>query len=247
MPPDSFLPNEYVEHRKDRRTSFLALGLFLIVVASVGAAFLFRQSVLDRVVQRHDRVMDRYEEASEQVAAITQLQTARDDMIWRARLAAALVERVPRSILLADLIDCMPEGLGLIELDLDSTVIRAAPATKAKPAPSRSGRRATRSAAPKSADDEREINVPRHAVRLRLKGLAPTDLQVSQFLSSLNANTLVQNVRLESTKEDLVGEVIARRFEITLSLRQDADVRNQPSGHPQPGRFTANAPTEPSR
>ena len=85
------------------------------------------------------------------------------------------------------------------------------------------------------------------ALRLRLKGRAPTDLQVSQFLSALNANSLVQNVRLESTKEDLVDDVITRRFEITLSLRQDADVRHQPNGHPDPGRFTASASTEHSR
>ena len=245
MPPDSFLPTEYVEHRRDRRTSFLALGLFLVVVASVGAAFLFRQSVLDQVVQRHERVMERYEEASEQVEAITQLQAARDEMLWRAELAAALVERVPRSILLADLIDCMPEGLGLIEFDLDSTVVRPPPTPQPKTA---TGRRATRSRTNTTTDTTTpDITVPRHAVRLRLKGLAPTDLQVSQFLSALNANPLLQQVRLESTKEDLVGDVIARRFEITLALHQDADVRNQPIDDPQPGRFTASAPMEHNR
>ena len=238
MPHDSFLPTEYVEHRRDRRTSFLALGLFLVVVASVGAAFLYRQSMLDGVLDRRDRVLERYAEASEQVAAITRLQTARDEMIWRARLAAALVERVPRSILLADLIECMPEGLGLVEFDLDSTVIRSAPAQQKTTGQHRNGRRATRSGAP-AADDTKTITVPKHVVRLRLKGLAPTDLQVSQFLSALNANPLLQNVRLESTKEDLVDDVVTRRFEITLALRQDADVRDQTPGHSTPGRFTA--------
>lgn len=244
MPPDSFLPNEYIEHRRDRRTSFLAMGLFLIVVASVGAAFLYRQTLLDDVLQRRTHVMERYEQAAEQVAAITQLQAARDDMIWRARLAAALVERVPRSILLADLIHCMPEGLGLVEFDLDSTIIRPTPKSKASSGQGRSARRSTRTTAGQEKQDKETITVPRHVVRLRLKGLAPTDLHVSQFLSALNADALVKDVRLESTKEDLVGEEIVRRFEITLALRQDADVRNRPPGHPEPGRFTATATPE---
>ena len=68
-------------------------------------------------------------------------------------------------------------------------------------------------------------------VRMKMKGIAPTDLHVSQFLSSLNEYQLLQDVRLESTEEDLVEDDIVRRFEITCALKPNADVRSSVDGH----------------
>lgn len=218
--PDSFLPSEYVEQRRDHRTTILAIGLFIVIVGAILAAFLHRQSQLDQIVNAQKQVIKRTEDAAVQVAMLTTLQQSRVQMLERAELAAALVERVPRSILMAELIDRMPNGLGLTDFSLESKRIRIAPT----PSAPTGGRRAAR-AAP-GPDAKPAVEVPRYVVRMEMKGVAPTDLHVSRFLSSLNDYTLLQDVRLESTKEDLVDDDIIRRFEITCALRPEADVRN---------------------
>lgn len=219
MPHESFLPQEYVEQKRDHRTSILAIGLFVVIVAAVGAAFLHGKGQLQQVIAMQERVIQRTEEAGEQVAMLTALQQSRLQMLERAELAAALVERVPRSVLLAELINRMPDGLGLTQFDLGSTKIRTPPPA----ATTGSGRRAARSeTGPK---EPAPVEVPRYVVRLELKGVAPTDLHVSEFLSALNDYALLEQVRLESTEEDLVDEDIVRRFEITCALVADADVR----------------------
>jgi len=224
--PESFLPPEYVEQRRDHRTTFLAIGLFGIIVVAILAAFLHRQSQLQQVIDVQKQVIKRTDEAGLQVAMLTALQQSRLQMLERAELAAALVERVPRSVLMAEMINRMPEGLGLTEFDLASTKIRTPPA--AAPATT-NGRRATRGEA--TSESPPRIEVPRYMVRMKMKGVAPTDLHVSQFLSSLNEYTLLQNVRLESTVEDLVEDDIVRRFEITCALKPNADVRSGVEGN----------------
>ena len=169
MQHESFLPDEYVEHRRNRRTSYLVMAMFLVVVASIGGAFLHRHLVLQDALQRQENALSRYETAAEQVQLITELEESRDEMIVRAILASALVERVPRSVLLADIIDRMPEGLSLVELDLTSTLVqqpRTPPATGTGRPPRRPGRGAAC-----TVDSEETFAVPRYSVRLALEGL----------------------------------------------------------------------------
>lgn len=223
---ESFLPPEYVEQRRDHRTTFLAIGLFCVIVAAILAAFLHRQSQLQQVIDVQEHVIKRTDEAGLQVAMLTALQQSRLQMLERAELAAALVERVPRSVLMAEMINRMPEGLGLTEFDLASTRIRTPPPAAATAA---HGRRAARGET--TDKDSPKVEVPRYMVRMKMKGIAPTDLHVSQFLSSLNEYQLLQDVRLESTEEDLVEDDIVRRFEITCALKPNADVRSSVDGH----------------
>lgn len=245
MPPDSFLPDEYVEHRRNRRTSYLVMTMFLVVVASIGGAFLHRHYVLKDALQRQENMMSRYESAADLVEAITELQESRDEMIARAILASALVERVPRSVLLADLIERMPEELALVKLELKSTLVRTpAPATGRGAGSGRPPRRPGRGEAIQ-AESEQIFVVPEYVVRLAIEGLAPTDLHVSRFLASLNADDLLQSVRLESTEEDVIDDTVMRRFKITFTLRQDADVRLRTPSLPPGSTFSA-ATTEDS-
>ena len=61
MQHDSFLPDEYIEHRRNRRTSYLVMAMFLVVVASIGGAFLHRHFVLQDALERQQNVMSRYD------------------------------------------------------------------------------------------------------------------------------------------------------------------------------------------
>ncbi len=239
MQHDSFLPDEYIEHRRNRRTSYLVMAMFLVVVASIGGAFLHRHFVLQDALERQQNVMSRYESAAEQVEIISELQESRDEMIVRAILASALVERVPRSVLLADIIERMPGGLSLAKLDLTSTLVRvqqpqAGTGTRSGCPPRRPGR-----GDPANEGVEQAFVVPEYTVRLAIEGFAPTDLHVSQFLASLNADDLLQSVRLESTEEDVIDDLAMRRFKITFALKRDADVRLRSPSMPPGASFTA--------
>ncbi|MCH2133989.1 MAG: PilN domain-containing protein [Phycisphaerales bacterium] len=221
---DSFLPTEYTEQRIDRRTHILAMLLFIVVMAAVFTAFLWKRNEWKQVELVRQDVETRYQAAGEKVNHLMELKEAQQATVRRAELAAALVEKVPRSILLAELINNMPPGLGLHELTLDSTRLIAPKETAS--ATGRKPRSDTRTA---KANEPPEP--PRYHTRLALTGFAPTDVHVSEFLSALNDHPLLVDVNLVSSQETVSEDRTVREFKLTASLQPMADVRSLGGNH----------------
>ena len=176
MTTTSFLPEDYLEQKAERRTNMISLSLFGIVMISVFAAFLVTNRQWSHVRKARASINSQYEDAAVQIKRLTELERQRDQMLTKARLAAALVERVPRSILLAELINRMPPRMGLLNLNLRSDRLQPARARQ------RGGvarlRRPTRAKtreqlAAENAGEEKQIDVPRYRVKIRLVGVAP--------------------------------------------------------------------------
>lgn len=218
MQQNDFLPQEYVEHRADRRTHVFGLALFGLVVAAVALAFLTKQSQWHQVRDIRDEVTARYEAAGEEMAAITALEERQRKIHERARIAASLVERLPRSIVLSEFINRMPVGLGILEFDLHTHAVHA-------PGPDgvASGRqsRSSRSEKPEPAQPK----PARFRTDIALLGFAPTDLQVSEFLAQLNDHPLLDDVMLLFSEETELDGASVRQFRLTCSLGPDADIR----------------------
>ena len=121
----SFLPEDYLDQRAERRTNLISLTLFAIVMVSVFAAFLVTNSKWSQVKDTQRAINAEYAQAADKIKRLTDLETQRTRMMQKAELAMALVERVPRSILLAGLINRMPLGLGLVEFSIKSDRVRA--------------------------------------------------------------------------------------------------------------------------
>ena len=214
----SFLPEDYLDQKAERRTNMISLSLFGIVMVSVFAAFLVTNRSWSQVKSARGAVNEQYEQAAVQIETLNELEQQKNQMLSKARLAAALVERVPRSILLAELVNRMPPRLGLLEFELKSQKIKAA-----RQAPTRQG--ATGRIGPE-LQEEKKVEAPRYEVSLRLVGVAPTDVEVSQYIGELNNYRLLKDVNLEYSEERKYEGDKMRQFEISMTLDPRADVRD---------------------
>ena len=126
MAKSSFLPDDYVEKRKQHRTNVVNLTLFVVVMAAILGAFFVtdRQRTEVRSLQRD--VNAQFEEAAKRLEQLDQLQVQKKQMVRKARVTGVLLERVPRSLILSELVNSMPSTVSLEELDLTTKVIRAA-------------------------------------------------------------------------------------------------------------------------
>ena len=215
---DSFLPAEYTEQRVDRRTHILAFLLFAVVMTAVCAAFFWKRDQWKQVERIRQDVELRYQAAGAEVGQLLALKESQQATVHKAELAAALVEKVPRSILLAELINSMPTGLGLHAMRLESSRILPEP-----PAAATGGRKSR--AAPRSPAASVQPLAPVYTSRLALTGFAPTDVHVSEFLAALNAHPLLTGVNLVSSQETTVEDRMIREFKLTAQLKPSADVR----------------------
>jgi Tfp pilus assembly protein PilN len=225
----SFLPEDYLDQKAERRTNLISLSLFGIVMVSVFAAFLVTNRQWSQVKDARGSINEQYEQAAAQIETLNELEQQKNQMLSKARLAAALVERVPRSVLLAELVNRMPNRLGLLEFELESQKIkptRAAPTRREGTGRLRPTRAKTREQAARAQDEDKKVEPPRYQVNLRMVGIAPTDIEVSEYINALNTYPLLKNVNLVSSEERKFEGDKMRQFELTMKLNPKADVRD---------------------
>lgn len=229
MNTTSFLPEDYLALKAERRTNLISLTLFgVVMIAVVGAFFVTnRQSRL--VKQQQQSINDQYQQAGVKIRELTQLEKQKEEMLNKAELAAALVERVPRSILLAELINRMPDRLSLLTFEMKSERIKPpAPGAGEKDSKGRLVASVTNDRAKtkqEAGESVQKVDPPRYKVTISMLGVAPTDLEVSKYMTELNTYKLLKEVSLEYSQQQEVEGRTMRQFKINMSLDGIADVR----------------------
>jgi Tfp pilus assembly protein PilN len=217
----SFLPEDYVERRIERRTNLICLSLFAVVLTCVVGAYAATSRHRSEVRANRELVNKSYAEAAKRIEQLEQLQNRKQEMLRKAQVTATLIEPVPRTFLLAELVNRMPATLSLIELKLvtkaDTTRVLAPKADTSKSAlANKSGTDATKAEPPPP---------PKNVVTVEMVGVAPTDVQVAQFMSQLSQSKLVADVNLVFSEEAQIEGAAMRKFRIDMSLAENADVR----------------------
>jgi len=223
-----FLPEDFIERRLQRRTNIICLGLFGVVLIGVVGAYGVTRTQLHMALDERDRIANAYEDAARRIAQLDELQQQKQALVRKARLTATLIEPVPRSNLLAALVNRLPDAASMAELKLTSTKMkkRRAPKTnssalakaQAKAEADKSGQTRDASTLPGPVD--------RYHVDLSLVGLAPTDIQVAEYIADLARCPLLKSVDLVFSEEARVTDVAMRRFKIDMVLNPEADIRD---------------------
>ncbi len=221
----TFLPEDYLARRAERRTDIICLTLFVVVMAGVFAAFLITNREWAEVKEARRVINAEYQDAAAKIAELTELQAQEAEMLEKAELASALVERAPRSILLAEFINRMPARLSLIEFNLLSEKIKPQPSADSGSRSISKPKRGKTRAQVQAEQAEQKATPDRFEVAIEMVGVAPTDLEVSSFITELNQHELLQDVTLEYSEETELQGQMMREFKVVLSLDPDADMR----------------------
>jgi len=220
MPSKSFLPDDYVEERLDLRANIMSGVLFVIVMLGVVGAFFVTNQKWHAIRNAQAEVAQKYEEAGRQIYELTELEEQKKSMLSKAEMASSLVERVPRSILLAEVINRMPDQLSILEFNLTSEKVRQMPIDP-KNANGKPTRGKTRS---EVAKDLEQQPAPKFRVKVQVTGVAITDLEVSQFIHALKNFELLEHVSLEYSEGKEIMDEEYREFRIHITLSEHADI-----------------------
>ncbi len=116
----SFLPGEYVTKKTETRASLIGLSLFGVVMLGVVGAFFMSNRRWANIRQERELINTHYTQEAQKIEQLKQLETQRGQMMDKAGVVAALIEKVPRSILMAELTQRMPKDVTLLEMELKS-------------------------------------------------------------------------------------------------------------------------------
>ena len=208
----SFLPEDYLARKLARRSNIVCITLFAVVLTGVmGAYFVKVRQKQVAAADSRQANLD-VESAAAKIDQATQLQKQHQEMMLKASITSALIDPVDKSNVLAELINHMPSSLSLTELELDTKVVRnaAPPATALQ-----------KSKANTLAAKQPTIQIPETEVNISMTGVAPTDVEVSDYMSALGGHPLFHDVSLSYSEQHNVQETEMRRFKIELKLARN--------------------------
>jgi len=217
----NLLPEDYLTRRYQNRANTVCIILFSVVMAGVGAATLVSERNSWRTRQVRDRVNASYAEAAKLLTQMQKLEATRRQMVKKAKSTASLLERVPRSYLLATLARALPSHCALAKVEL----------SMARPKRHRTVAKGKKFAAIKKNKARAKAKNSMPPMALAVTGLAATDVEVGEFITNLNANPLLMSVDLDYSQEkvlrtgkDSKHQLRVREFKVTMELRPDVDV-----------------------
>lgn len=214
----SFLPDDYLERKARRRTNVICAALFLIVMAAIGSAFIYGERAIRELEKQNAQVDTDYNEAARRIQQVQQMQAKQRTMAYQAELTESLLEKVPRSYLMADITNSMPGGVSLLDFVLESRKIVSVAA--AQPRTAMEAKRAEQEAKNKAPAGDPQ----RYDVYMKITGVASSDMQVSQFITKLLKSKLLTDVNLLVSEEHLMAGEKLRKFQIEMKLDPSAQV-----------------------
>lgn len=212
----NLIPQDYLRQRMQRRVNFVSVILLAVVISGVIGAATVTDRSKNHTQDVRDRIQDEYGQAAKLIRQMQVLEARKAMMLDKAQLTAALVERVPRSTLLAIITNARPKGTSLLKVNLNTRV--------AKETIPGAGRLSPTGTTVLSGES-RSNTAPRTnlVVDLAITGLAHSDADVAKFIANLAGNRLVETVDLTFSQEKIIDAAVVRQFQIRFTLRDDAD------------------------
>ena len=206
-----FLPEDYVAAKSHARANLLCFGLFLVVMVGIGWAFVINQQRDAEVALLDEKVNETILRENRKLTRMRELNQKKASMLEKARVTGLLLQRVPRSLVLAELTNAMPKQCSWVRWKLTSVKARQRKSRR------KLSRLQARLMARRAAEQPEQMTV-----KLTIEGISPTDIEVSKFMTAIKSCPLFDNVNLISTEEHKREQEILRRFRVQIELAKDA-------------------------
>lgn len=231
-PDTSFLPEDYLQQKAERRTIFISLVLCALVFSGVIAAFFVTNQRWNDFRHYTKQVNIRYQTSAAAIEQLKEVEDQKIQLLEKAELTTALLERVPKTILFAEIINRMPQRMTLLELDMKSQrqdkpiTVRSRSTASDDKGKSMVSKKKRSTAGRKKTDAEvKSVTAPRFETRVVLVGVAPTHSDVAKFVAELQKCELLSAVELRFSESTIINNHEVFKFRLEATIPSEADAR----------------------
>ncbi len=218
----NLLPENYTANRRRQRTNVMCIALFAIVMFGVVTASIASRNQFENTKAKLSKLNNAYKIAAKSVALLRRLEDENTKCSNKRAELGRLLDKAPKSTLLALLTNARPKGmsLGLVKL---KTKMPDPPKKKRSARRSSKSKRKSKKRSKKNARKAKAIvkKLPDPIVTVEITGIAGTDLDVAAFIDNLASSGLMKSVDLNFTQNKLIGENSLREFRIICEIKPD--------------------------
>ena len=212
----NFVPDDYVQKKESMRANAFYLVLFLVAMSALAGTFAVIKMRQRATLNEQIAVSKRMDDAKKAIAQLEELQNKKKVMMKNVLLTAGLVEPVPRSIVLAALTNNLPAGASLKGVDISQRLAASASAPAGQATKYDAAKKKTGEGADPKVSPEKLLET-----QIGIEGIAPSDIEVAQYIARLTGSILFDKVALVQSKETIVDSQAMREFKLTAMLKPD--------------------------
>lgn len=228
----SFMPEDYVARTSERRANIMSTVLFSCVMGAVTLAFVVTNRTWSGIRAEQLAINEQYASEKKKIEQLESLEKERSKMLAKAEVTTVLLEKIPRSVLLAEVETKRPDSVAIEEFDLTSKRIDPAKeakveASKAPPPPGKGVKGlapTTKKTEPKK-DEKPEVKPPRFESTVRITGLSRVYTDITDFAAAVQSCPLLEKAELVYIKDTTVDKTEYHKFEIVAQIKSTADAR----------------------
>ncbi|AQT69574.1 hypothetical protein STSP2_02767 [Anaerohalosphaera lusitana] len=211
-----FVPTDYIEQKESSRANLLCLVLFAAIMGGVIATFSIIKVRQKAVSADLEEINSKLVTAQKQIAQLEEISTKKKSMMKTAVMTAELIEPVPKSVLLACLTNNLPSSVSLLELEVEAEEVTVKQAASAKESKTQYQKAAKKAKAKAKTIVKKVINN-----KLEITGVAPSDIEVANYIASLTDSILLDRVGLVESKEYQLDGINYRQFRLNARIKPD--------------------------
>lgn len=212
-----FLPNDYAQHRDSGRANFFYFVLLTTVMAGICITFSVIKVRQRAVAKELEGIKVRMAIAREQMELVEELQAKGKSMMKTASITMNLPDVVPKTIILAFLTNNLPDGVSLIDLKITDKEVVAVPVEKKSQTQYQSASNAISNSGKENVKSTKIVDT-----YIEITGIAPSDIEVANYIASVGNSFLLSNVGLIESKEYEVDKVKFRQFKLQAVMNHRA-------------------------
>ena len=193
-----FLPAWYPALRRRRRFVAMQAWLSGVVIVTLGFWMLLAQHNVRVAQGALNSINSQLQQTDQELHRLNELQALKQQMSLQAQVVARLGPHVPTARILDELEQLMPPQMALLDFTLNTQSQNKAPAALA----AASGSQATQS----------------RSLHLRLHGVAPTDVDLGNFLARLAGVPYFSDIAMSYSRDRSDSGHVMREFEVTFTI-----------------------------
>jgi len=204
-----FLPDWYNRLQRRRRAAFLQTWLTLAVAGGVGLWLFSSQRAYHASASELASLQGQVLQSAAQLEQMDRLEALQRQMRKQADLYNRLGAHVESARLLGQLAEVMPETVSLLSLEVET---EETPVQLSGPARA-------------ALKDPAQPPVERR-LKIKIQGVAPTDVELATFLTELNKVPFFEQVAPTYVKDKHEARHVLRQFEICFTVNLGEGARS---------------------
>jgi Tfp pilus assembly protein PilN len=206
----NFLPDWYVRARRRRihRDRMITIAVTMAIV--MGTVMALTWSQRQQLELYHESLQQQIAAAEGQLTEVSKLKNAREQLRRQVQVYRQLARNIDVRDINAAITALTPDAVCLTRLNMQSEMRRR---RRPDPAKSRAEGRTV------------YVNEKYEVYDIRLEGVAPSDVEIANYVGRLAASGLFRNVQMAHSRQGRIGKALTRRFLIHCTVPLDRRYR----------------------